>query len=584
MFTLTSKEVTDNYYFAFIGIVFLFVGFIDLLHTFFYSDVKMFGGIGVSDLSTELWIFARYVGSVSLLIAPVFVNRKFRFSFMVTVYALISVFVFIVLFSGKNLPFYFIKDEWFALFKIISRYVICIILAGAAYHLLRKKKNFDSSVFNLLITSIIITVFSELFSTHYGKHNVFFCSLSHYLKIVSFYLIYKAVIVIGVREPTRTLFRKIKQDEEVMRTERERLTVILESMGDGIYIASRDYQIEYVNPVMKNEFGTIDGKKCYEYVYRNSEICPWCKNEQVFSGNSVHWEYENLIRGKIYDFMETPIKNPDGTLSKLVILRDITERKEAEEVLKRNKELLETMVNERTQKLLDMQKEVEMAKRLSDIGRLASTVAHELRNPLAAINVALANIKRKVRDRCIEQQTHTIEKKIVESDHIINNLLFYSRIREPYYEVVNIRDIIEECSQIALNQSKKQIAVIKVFNSAVFLEADPVQIREVFTNILNNACDAVADYQGKIEIGTKDISEGISIYVKDNGVGISAGDLENVMNPFFTTKVRGTGLGLAVCNQIVALHGGTISIESEPQQGATVYVNLPVKQLDKHND
>jgi signal transduction histidine kinase len=112
-------------------------------------------------------------------------------------------------------------------------------------------------------------------------------------------------------------------------------------------------------------------------------------------------------------------------------------------------------------------------------------------------------------------------------------------------------------------------------------EVDTVQIKEVFDNILNNAYQAVADKKGHIEIRASRPEDGeIMIVVKDDGVGIDAKNLEMVFEPFFTTRTRGTGLGLAVCRELVRLHGGNIRITSRPGAGTTVSVTLPGRRSE----
>lgn len=261
---------------------------------------------------------------------------------------------------------------------------------------------------------------------------------------------------------------------------------------------------------------------------------------------------------------------------------DITERKKSEEVLKRDKEELERMVRDKTRSLLSAYQEVENTRRLSDIGTLAATVAHELRNPLAAINMAAANIKRKAQNPALDGHLRNIEKKISESDQIINNLLYYTRIRAPNYEDVNINAVIEEC----IVSSKKQCEAAKmvslvnkmVLTKDILIEADPLQMKEVFSNILNNSCDAVPQSNGEIEIFTDNKEESVTVSIRDNGAGIDKVHLEKVFQPFFTTKAKGTGLGLSVCREIVNLHGGTITIDSELGRGTNITVSLPKKR------
>lgn len=264
----------------------------------------------------------------------------------------------------------------------------------------------------------------------------------------------------------------------------------------------------------------------------------------------------------------------------LGIATDITERKHAEKVLKRDKETFERLVEKKTEELAQAQIELEKAKRLSDIGTLAATVAHELRNPLAAINLAAANIKRKSANPELERHLVNIERKVVESNQIINNLLYYARIKMPHYETVNIHSIIMECIDTAEGQSKKKVTVEDELLAIkdVLIEADALQIQELFSNILNNAYDAVLQQNGKIKITANDEDGRIKIHFRDNGSGIDRNDLEKVFEPFFTTKAKGTGLGLSVCAQIVNLHSGTINIQSELEKGTIVSVSLPKKR------
>ncbi|HLD28840.1 MAG TPA: ATP-binding protein, partial [bacterium] len=262
------------------------------------------------------------------------------------------------------------------------------------------------------------------------------------------------------------------------------------------------------------------------------------------------------------------------------MVHDITEKKSAEEILARDREMLEKLVEERSRRLADLTLELERSKRLSDMGTLAATVAHELRNPLAAINMAAANIRRKADNPLLDNHLNNIKKKVQESAQIINNLLFYSRLGPPNHEEVLINHILKECMASSLRQfgfKKMSFRKRLVSTKDIFIEADPVQVKEIFSNILNNSCDALPESGGRIEIVTENNEDYVKLRISDNGHGIDKEKIERIFEPFFTTKAKGTGLGLSVCQQIVNMHGGTINIESERNKGTAVFITLPKK-------
>ncbi|HEQ71797.1 MAG TPA: HAMP domain-containing histidine kinase, partial [Spirochaetia bacterium] len=190
------------------------------------------------------------------------------------------------------------------------------------------------------------------------------------------------------------------------------------------------------------------------------------------------------------------------------------------------------------------------------------------------------NIKRKAGQAPIEKHLRTVESKIAESEQIINNLLFYARLKAPRKEPVDIRTTLEECVSMTAQKAPRTVSISlspPTLNKGP-IQADPIQIREVFNNILGNAVDAVsmAEKEGRIEITIEEDHTGsIRLRFSDNGPGIEKETLRKIFDPFFTTKTKGTGLGLSICSQIVGTHGGRLEVESAPGQGTAVILTLP---------
>ena len=116
--------------------------------------------------------------------------------------------------------------------------------------------------------------------------------------------------------------------------EKTNLTTIFEAIVDGVYIADDDFNMEYMNNVMIDSFGHGIGKKCYQIIYGRDEVCPWCKAKEVFAGKTIRWEHYIPNLDQVYDFIEFPLKNSDGTLSKVGIYRDIALRAKSEEKIR----------------------------------------------------------------------------------------------------------------------------------------------------------------------------------------------------------------------------------------------------------
>jgi signal transduction histidine kinase len=264
---------------------------------------------------------------------------------------------------------------------------------------------------------------------------------------------------------------------------------------------------------------------------------------------------------------------------------DITELREAEEITRRDKATLEKLVKERSDELMDAYTKLADAKRLSEIGMLAATVAHELRNPLGVIQTAIYNISRKRKEPSLDRHLANIEKKMLESNQIIDNLLRYSRIRAPQYDDVRICDILDETISSAEKRFPgKKASVLRDFEAVKgkTIEADALQIKEVLANAFNNAYQALIDREGEIRVAARfDPGEMVVIEIKDDGAGIDRADLDRVFEPFFSKKSKGTGLGLTICRELVSLHGGTITIESEKGAGTTVTISLPRRRPER---
>ncbi len=564
-----ARDKLDLKALLFLGIAYLFIGFIDLMHTLVYPGMNIIAGSG-TNMSTQLWIGARYIQALTLVGFPFMMNKNLRQSLWFLIYGSATAGLLLSIFYFDNFPVTFIEGQGLTPFKVASEYVISALFICALVLMWRKRASIPQGVLNLLTISIVLTIFSELsftlYTDPYGTAN----TVGHFLKIGAFYFIYKAVVETGIRRPEKVLFYKLNETRQKFKDQYEQLFNILENMRAGVYIISECGEIEYVNPALKKEFGDPEGKLCYEYCFGREAPCPDCRNSEVFEGKEVKW-VKSYPNGKTYDLKESLLENPDGTRSKLKIFTDITELKEA-------REKAEKKAQEKDRELKEITVKMEHIRRLSAIGELAAVVAHELRNPLASMKVSLYNLAQKTGRQDQLKHIERIKGRIMESDRVIDNLLSYSKLKPSRFKKINPRELVEECiGEAKENLSGKEIEIKKRINlpEKTYLRGDYFQLKEVINNLLSNSAQALAEKGGRIELELFKENDKTALVVKDNGPGIDKEIIDKVIDPFFTTRSTGTGLGLAICAQIAHFHNASLSIDSAAGKGTSVILKFP---------
>lgn len=239
-------------------------------------------------------------------------------------------------------------------------------------------------------------------------------------------------------------------------------------------------------------------------------------------------------------------------------------------------------LDEKNQWLLVAQQELTRAERLVGVGILASGVAHEINNPLAIIrgNAELLEMSSRLNDSD-QSEVETIIQQVGRVELIVSNLLTFARTKQKNLQPCNIEELLDDIlDQIGHQIPLDTFHVERKYQTAdSTVEADADQLRQIFTNLIVNGLQAM-EAGGTLSVSSAVDREArcCSVTISDNGSGISADVQKKLFTPFFTTKSRGTGLGLAVSYGIVKDHGGEIRVESEPGEGATFIITLPLEQ------
>jgi PAS domain S-box-containing protein len=380
----------------------------------------------------------------------------------------------------------------------------------------------------------------------------------------------------------------------------ERFQSVVESAPSAIIMANAEGTIVFVNTQAERSFGyrreelighcvevlVPDRFRAQHPAYRASFVAA-PSTRPMGAGRDLHGRRKDGSEFPV-EIGLTPIQTSDG-LHVLSTVVDITERKRAEVELRRSHEELEKLVTEleaKNEEVRAMTQQLWQSAKLASVGELAASIAHELNNPLATVNLRLESVlSRTPTDDPRHRALGIVEQEVKRMGELVANLLQFSRRGSEQISTVDVRQELTKAVELIYHVlRKREIAVVQeLAPDTPTIYADRQKLRQVFLNLLTNASDAMPKggtltlraAPTTLENGTP----AVLVEFSDTGVGIPREDLGKIMEPFFTTKEegKGTGLGLAICRRVVEEHHGAIQITSELGKGTTVRLVLPIR-------
>ena len=404
-----------------------------------------------------------------------------------------------------------------------------------------------------------------------------------------------------------------KQAESSIKRAKQEWERTVDAVTDPMAMLDCNHRIVRLNKAMADLVGKpVDhcvGLHCYEIMHKSDTPPEYCPHSLLLSDQQEHKteQYLALFNADM-EICVSPLFDDSGQLVGSVhIARDITDKKRAEELLRKANEELEQKVLERTAELQTFINELQLeiknrikaeealvqaqhqllhSEKLSAVGKLSASIAHEFNNPLFAITNILIGVREQ--ESLSEPNTKMLKLAIQECDrltYLIKSLQDFNRPTTGVPVATDIHHIIDTTLLLCKKEFKdRQLTVAKEYDPQLpMIMAVTDQIRQVLLNLFTNARDA-CESGGLISVYTKSQGNSITISVEDSGCGIDINDIGNIFKPFFSTKheFSGTGLGLAVCHGIIENHGGKISVDSSSGKGSIFTVTLPVKTAITH--
>jgi two-component system sensor histidine kinase HydH len=234
-------------------------------------------------------------------------------------------------------------------------------------------------------------------------------------------------------------------------------------------------------------------------------------------------------------------------------------------------------VNLKTAELLTSQERLVRSERFAAIGEAAAYVSHEIKNPLMVIGGLARQVEKKEGEPPLKEKLHIIQSEVQRLENFLGDLRDFTRPATPVMHKMNINEVIHDVDTLMKEEAKNRgINLVEQLDPQLpTLTADPNQMKQVVLNLVKNAFEAM-ESGGRVVLASGTEDNQVWFSVKDTGDGMPPDVLEKIFNPFFTTKKKGTGLGLAVINKIVNDHHGSVSVQSLPDQGTTFRISLPV--------
>lgn len=370
--------------------------------------------------------------------------------------------------------------------------------------------------------------------------------------------------------------------EKELRKTRDQLEAVFNCIADPLNVLDLSYTVLMCNParatILNMKVEDIIGRKCYEVFHNRATPCIACAVTDAFQTGQPSYRLrcrKNQDGSEVWsDVFAFPIYNDKREMIQAVeFARDITQRKAAEDEIRKLYASLEQEVEERTQELKSIQGELLLKEKLALIGQLIGSVGHEFRSSLTILSGTLYLLKNREESNNMDELVEALEEEVHKMSKFVEDLLDFSRTTSPSFQRVDLKRILERLvNKIMIPPDIRVVIDFPEPLAPAFVDADHAE--QIFQNLISNASEAMPS-GGTLTIKAQEQSGKIVLSFTDTGVGIPPINLRRIFTPLFTTKSKGTGLGLSIVNMLIHKNKGKVTVDSVPNQGTTFRLYFP---------
>jgi PAS domain S-box-containing protein len=586
-----TYELSKNLPFLFLGIAFGFAGGFNVIHLLASNGVGFFQG-DTTNLSMTLSIVQRYITAISILICFGLFYKSYKIVTTNTIilsFSVVSVILLLWIFLWGGFPNSYIAWYGSTPFKIASEYIISALTIISSIILFKGRKYIDSKVFFLLQLYFYVSILCNILLTFYTVQQEITNVTAHVLKVISYYLVYNAIVKVGLKTPYKLAFNELNQTvyelqqenklrksiEEMFLKNEASYKLLIENSRDTIIIYSQG-KIVFANEGAVRLVGMdrpdkLLGKTVTVFFKFNSEetlkdtIAPAYETQVInIDGKTTPVEVTNAF---------ITYNNKPAILS---LIRDISPSKQIEK-LKKDVETDRKLLNETLE-----------FNRL--ITEFFSNISHELRTPLNVILSALQVLELEQLIDKKDRYIKTMKQNSYRLLKLINNLIDITRIDSgyvtPQMQDYNIVSVVEDIT-LSVAEYVEDKGIKFIFDTNVeekVISCDPDNIERIMLNLISNAVK-FTDKGDLISVVVLDQDDNVQISVKDTGVGIPEDKLQVIFERFrqadnsLSRDHEGSGIGLSLVKALVEMHGGSIDVKSSLGQGSEFIIKLPVRRI-----